>query len=39
MIYSFDKFYMIIKEKDARLKFFFDKLYFLYNSFSKNKDL
>ncbi len=37
-IYSFDEFHMIMEEKDARLKFFFDELYFSSNPSLKNKD-
>jgi len=37
-IYSFDEFHVIMKGKDAKLKFFFDELYFSSNPFSKNKD-
>ncbi len=37
-LYSFDEFREIIEEKDVRLKFFFDELYFSSNLLSKNKD-
>jgi len=37
-LYSFDEFREIIEEKDVRLKFFFDELYFSSNPLSKNKD-
>jgi len=37
-LYLFDKFWEIMEEKDVRLKFFFDELYFSSNPLSKNKD-
>ena len=37
-LYSFDEFHTIMEAKDARLKLFFDELYFSSNLSSKNKD-